>query len=101
MESPVVSLPTLDELQSFVRETLCGRDHLDPGQAMLKQAVIRRGCRACGLFFQVLGQQRQRAYAIWASDDHRILFYDASGARFNEVNLSDEPDAAELNRQAA
>jgi hypothetical protein len=101
MESPVVSLPTLDELQQFIRETLCGRDHLDPSQAILKQAVICRGGRACGLFYEVLGQQRQRAYAIWASDDHRILFYDAAGARFNEVDLSDEPDASELNRLAA
>jgi len=101
MESAVVSLPTLDGLRRFVRETLCGRDHLDPDQAILKQAVIIRSGRSCGLFFQVLGQQRQRTYAIWASDDHRILFYDAAGARFQEVDLSEEPDAAELNRLAA
>jgi hypothetical protein len=101
MDTPVVALPTLDSLRGFVREALCTRDHLDPQASVLKQAEIRRGERRCGLFFQVLGQNRQRAFAVWAGDEHRILFYDATGTRFQEVRLSEAPDPQLALRTAA
>lgn len=101
METPVVSLPTLESLRGFVREALCTRDHLDPQASTLKQAAIRRGDRACGIFFQVLGQNRQRAFAVWAGDEHRILFYDGTGVRFQEVQLSEAPDPQLGERKAA
>jgi hypothetical protein len=101
MDSPVVSLPTFDSLRRFAHDMLCSRDRLDPGQAALRQAVIQRSGRTCGLFFQVVGPQRQKAYGIWAGDEHRLLFYDAVGIRFAEATLSEAPDPAELDRQAA
>jgi hypothetical protein len=48
-----------------------------------------------------VGPQRQKAYAIWAGDEHRLLFYDAVGIRFAEATLSEAPDPAALDRQAA
>jgi hypothetical protein len=101
MDVTVLPLPNLDELRRFVRETLCTRDRLDPSQSQLRQGVIRRAGRPCGLFFRVDGPRLLRAYAVWAGDDHRILFYDSTGARFADVRLSDEPDPRMLEAKAA
>ncbi len=101
MDARIVPLPTLDELRQFVRERLCEVDRLDPSQTNLRQAVIRRGGRPCGLFFQLQGQQLLRTYAVWAGDEHRILFYDSKGERCDHVRLSDAPDPAKLGERAA
>ena len=88
----VVALRTLDELRQYVLKTLCSHDHLDPGQTPLFQAVIKRGGRPCGLFFQVQGPRQVRAYAVWAGEEDRILFYDSTGQRFAQTRLSEGPD---------
>jgi hypothetical protein len=96
MNMCVVPLPTLDLLRAYILHRLCDRDRLDVDQARLRQAVVRRGDRPSGLFFQVVGPRLLRTYAIWAGDEHRILFYDSTGERFAEVRLSDAPDPGVL-----
>ncbi len=101
MNAPVVALPSFDELREYVRRALCERDRLDPDQATFRQARIRRGERTCGLFFLMLGPHQQRNYALWSGDEHRLLFYDATGNRFREVRLSDAPDPEACDLRAA
>src|SRR5204863_6089860 len=96
MDVRVVPLPTLDQLRAFVLNTLCERDRLDPEHARIRQAPVRRGDRTCGLFFQVEGPRLLRTYAVWAGEEHRILFYDSTGERFAEAKLSDAPDPTKL-----
>src|SRR4051794_6086259 len=96
MDTPVVTLPTLDDLRNFVRQTLCERDRLDPDQSRLRQGLVRRRGRPCGLFFQVQGPRLLRTYAVWAGDESRVLFYDSTGERFAEASLSESPDPADL-----
>ncbi len=88
----VVSLPTLAQLKSHVHELLCHKNALDPIQTSLRQMLIRRGGKPCGLFFEVAGPRLLRTYAVWAGEENRILFYDTSGERFAEVRLSEGPD---------
>ena len=97
----VVSLPTLDELRAHVHRTLCGKNALDLTQAPLRQMVIKRSGRACGLFFEVAGPRLLRTYAVWAGEENRILFYDNAGERFAEVRLSEAPDPASLDTRRA
>jgi hypothetical protein len=92
----VVCLPTLDALRRHVLHALCGRDNLDPKQTPLHEAVITRGGRPCGLFFQVQGPRLLKTYALWAGEEDRILFYDSGGERFAEVRLSEGPDPRKL-----
>jgi hypothetical protein len=92
MEASVAALPGLDDLREFVRQTLCGRDRLDPAQTPFLEAPVTRSGRTCGLFFQVEGPRLLRTYALWAGEEHRILFYDSTGLRFAEVRLSEAPD---------
>jgi hypothetical protein len=35
-------------------------------------------------------------YAVWAGEENRILYYDASGVRFGETRLSEAPDPRKL-----
>ncbi len=96
MDTPVVSLPTLVHLRDYIRQTLCDRDRLDPEQAQIRQGLIQKRGRACGLFFQIQGPRLLRTYAVWAGDENRILFYDSTGDRFAEARLSESPDSQRL-----
>lgn len=96
MDTPVVPLPTLERLREYVRQTLCDRDRLDPGQTQIRQGLIQKRGRSCGLFFQVQGPRLLRTYAVWAGDEDRILFYDSTGHRFAEARLCESPDPAKL-----
>lgn len=97
----VVALPTVEELRQHVLATLCQHDQLDPAQTPLRQALITRRERPCGLFFQVQGPRSVRTYAVWAGEENRILFYDSTGERFAENRLSDAPDPSRLVAKAA
>jgi hypothetical protein len=92
----VVSLQTLDELRGHVLQVLCAHDRLDSSQTPLRQALIRRRNKPCGLFFQVQGPRMVKAYAVWAGEENRILFYDSIGQRFAETRLSEAPDPGKL-----
>jgi hypothetical protein len=89
-------LRTLDGLREHVRSVLCQHDQLDPAQAPLYQAVIKRSGRPCGLLFEVQGPRLVKSSAVWDGEDGRILFYDSTGQRFAEVRLSEGPDPLKI-----
>ncbi len=95
------ALPTLRDLRQHVLETLCRWDRLDPEQTPLRHGLIVRSGKPCGLFFQVQGPRLLKAYAIWAGEENRVLFYDSTGQRFAETRLSEAPDWRELHARAA
>jgi hypothetical protein len=88
----VVALPTLTLLRQHVINSLCAHDRLDPQQTQLREAIIQRRGKPCGLFFQVQGPRMLKTYAVWVGEENRVLFYDSTGARFAETHLSDAPD---------
>jgi hypothetical protein len=92
----VAGLPTVEALKDHVLQTLCAHDRLDPEQTPLRQSLITRSGRPCGLFFQVQGPRLVRAYAVWAGEEDRILFYDSAGTRFAQTRLSEAPDPRRL-----
>jgi hypothetical protein len=92
----VACLPTLAALRRHVHEILCRHDLLDPQQAPLQQSLITRRDRPCGLFFQVEGPRLLRNYAVWAGEEHRILFYNSCGERVSETRLAEAPDPRSL-----
>lgn len=92
----VAAVPTLEELRRHVLQVLCNNEQLDPEQTPLTESQITRAGRSCGLFFQVQGPRRVRAYAIWAGEEGRILFYNSQGVRFALTRLSEAPDPRKL-----
>ncbi len=101
MDTVTLSLPTLDNLRQHVHQRLCRHDHLDAKQTSLQQTMIRRAGQPCGLFFQVRGPRLLKTYAIWAGQEHRVLFYDSAGQRFGETRLSESPDVEGLEEGAS
>ena len=91
MSRVVAAFSAVEELAGFVHEVLCDKDALDPTQAPLFRTPLRRGERVCGLVFHVEGPRLLRTSAVWSADDGRIIFYDSSGLRFREVELSESP----------
>lgn len=88
----VVALPSLEELVAFVHRGLCEPDSLDPGVTPLVQTPLLRRGRPCGIHFHAEGPRLLRTAAVWAADDHRILFYDSTGQRYREIRLSESPE---------
>ena len=92
MTAAVASLPTVDALRRYVRETLCAHADLDPRYTPMREMVVQRKGEPCGLFFHIQGPRLLKAYAVWSADEARILFYDVKGDRFAETRLSEGPD---------
>jgi hypothetical protein len=91
MPSTILPLPTLESLRVYVRQTLCERDRLDPEETPFFAAEVRRRGRLCGYLFHIEGPRLLKNSALWTEDDHRIVFYDSAGNRFQEAILSDAP----------
>jgi len=92
----VRAFATLEHLRTYVHDTLCEHDALEPANSPLSQSPITRRGRVCGLFFLVRGPRSVKLYAVWAGDDNRILFYDSTGIRYAETRLSEAPDPARV-----
>jgi hypothetical protein len=102
MSLPVVPLPTLAGLHDFVKQTLCAHDRLEIESTPFFVSRLMRDGQPCGYLFHIEGPRLMRNSAVWAEDEHRILFYDSAGARFHEVRLSEAPATEERpSRRAA
>jgi hypothetical protein len=91
MSQAVVACAAVEQLAAFVHQVLCDRDALDPVQTPLFRTPLKKGERACGLVFHVEGPRLLRTSAVWSADDDRVIFYDSTGLRFQEVKLSESP----------
>jgi hypothetical protein len=91
MTQAVVACAAVEELAAYIHSVLCNRDALDPNQTPLFRTPLQKGERQCGLVFHVEGPRLLRTSAVWSADDDRVIFYDSTGQRFHEVNLSESP----------
>jgi hypothetical protein len=91
MTQAVVACTAREELAAFVHQVLCEKDALDPGQTPLFSTPLRKGARPCGVIFHVEGPRLLRNSAVWSADDSRIIFYDSTGTRYHQVDLSESP----------
>jgi hypothetical protein len=94
--STTLRLSTVNDLREHVLRTLCAHEDLDPRYTPIRQSVVQRHGKPCGLFFHIQGPRLLKAYAVWSAEEGRILFYDALGERFAEAQLSEGPDPALL-----
>lgn len=91
MSPAVVACAAVEELAAYIHQVLCTKDALDPTQAPLFRTPLKKGERTCGLVFHVEGPRLLRTSAVWSADDDRVIFYDSTGQRFQEVKLSEGP----------
>ncbi|MDQ3329305.1 MAG: hypothetical protein M3552_01420 [Planctomycetota bacterium] len=81
-------LCTLNNLRTFVHQTLCGKEALLADQFPLTEMALTRRSRFCGLQFSLQGPRDVRLGAIWAADHNVIYFYDARGERYLKIKLN-------------
>ena len=79
---------TLEELHTFIHQTLCGKEGLLTDQFPLTAMQLTRRGRPCGLQFSLQGPRDVRLGAVWASDHNIIYFYDTRGERYLKVSLT-------------
>ncbi len=96
MHNTVQTFGTMADLRNHIRKTLCDHDRLDPKQATMREGRIVRCGKTCGAMFQIRGPRLLRTYAIWAGEEHRILYYESTGTRFAESKLTESPNFDEL-----
>jgi hypothetical protein len=92
MSLAVIACAAIEDLAAFVHQVLCEKDSLDQTQSPLFRTPLRKGSRVCGMMFHVKGPYRLQTSAVWSADDDRVIFYDSSGIRFQEVRLSESPE---------
>ena len=80
-------IQSLDELRSYVNETLCDFDQLVPDAFRMTERLLVRAGKPCGLYFCLHGPRSVKFSAIWETDRNLVLFYDSSGERFQKTQL--------------
>lgn len=83
-----MKLETLDDLRSFVRQTICERERLVPEAFRFDEQILQRHGTPCGLHFTLRGPRSVQPTAIWDAIRHTVLFYDCTGERSHRIDLA-------------
>lgn len=100
MADTLEDIRTLEDLRSYVHQTLCAKESLLEDQFHMTEMQLTRRGRDCGLQFSLHGPRSVRLGAIWASDHNLIYFYDAQGLRYSKVKLKHRLLPADQSRAA-
>ena len=84
-------IDNLNDLQTFVYQTLCEHEHLVHGAFQMTQRILVRGNKPCGIYFCLHGPRSVKYTAIWETDRDTILFYGSTGQRFHKMRLAEAP----------
>ena len=81
----------LQELKDLVYQTLCAHEKLEVGIFPMTEKVLTRNARPCGIYFCLHGPRSVRFTAIWDTERNVVLFYGASGERFQKLRWMSAP----------
>jgi hypothetical protein len=84
-------LHSLDDIRTYVADTLGRLETLEPNQFQLSQHTLRRSGAPCGIQFCLHGPRAVRLTAIWETDQNTILFYSSRGERVQRTRLLAAP----------
>jgi len=87
MDQEVCELRNLDDLRSFVSQTLCDLNDFEIGAFAITERILVRGQRPCGIFFCLHGPRSVKLTAIWETDRNTVLFYGETGERLLRAQL--------------
>lgn len=91
MSTAVCPLQNLKDLRAFVLKTLCEHNQLELGAFPMTERILIRAGQPCGIYFCLHGPRAVKFSAIWETDRNSILFYGATGERFQKVQLMAAP----------
>ena len=87
--APPLAQNSLAELREYIHRTLCRHENLLPDQSPMRELLLMRDGRSCGIQFVVQGPRAVQLSAIWDSNLKVVNFYDATGERYLKVPLRD------------
>lgn len=87
MPSGCPKINNLDELRTYVYETLCLQNDFEPGAFELTERYLIRDGIPCGIYFCLHGPRSVKLCAIWETDRNTILFYGSTGERTSKTQL--------------
>ena len=91
MSAQPLQLDNLNELRTYVHQTICYQNELQVGAFDITERILVRGRRPCGIFFCLHGPRSVKLTAIWETDRNTILFYSSSGERVGKTQLVQAP----------
>lgn len=80
-------LRTADDVRQFIHERLCEKENLVIGQFTLSELPLFKRGELCGIQYQLNGLRNVKLGAVWACDTNVIYLYDATGQRFDKLQL--------------
>jgi hypothetical protein len=91
MSALPLQIDNLNDLRSYVHQTICDQNELEPGVFPVTERFLVRGRQPCGIFFCLHGPRSVKLTAIWETDRNTILFYSSSGERVLKAQLVQAP----------
>lgn len=94
MTAQTPSINTLNDLRTYVHQTICEQNELVQTAFQMTERILVRAGKPCGVFFCVHGPRSVKFTAIWESERNTILFYGSSGQRLLKTALVTTPQLA-------
>ncbi len=82
---------SVDGLRRFVNRFFCDHYQLQLGAFQMSERILKRDGKPCGIYFCLHGPRAVRFTAIWENERNQVLFYEATGERFQKFQLSEGP----------
>lgn len=82
---------TLDELRRYVIGVLCEQDQLEPDAFPFTERLLVQNNKPCGVYYCLHGPRQVKFSAVWDAARNVVLFYGASGERFQMTRLLEAP----------
>ena len=96
MHGDPIRIGDLEELRTFVHQTICEHNELEPDVFPTTERILLRRGQPCGLFFCVHGPRSVKFTAIWETDRNMVLFYGSTGERQHKSQLVGTPSLQPL-----
>jgi hypothetical protein len=94
MSAQPIQIDNLNELRTYVHQTICDQNELQPGAFQVTERILVRGRQPCGIFFCLHGPRSVKLTAIWETERNTVLFYDSAGQRVRKLQLVQAPKLA-------
>ena len=91
MSAYPLQIDNLNDLRTYVRQTICDQNELEPDAFQVTERILVRSRKPCGIFFCLHGPRSVKLTAIWETDRNTILFYSSSGERVLKTQLVQAP----------
>jgi hypothetical protein len=88
-ESPCFT--ELEQLSSYIYQTLCDKEQLEPGAFPMTERIIVRAEDPCGMYFCLHGPRSVKLTAIADFESESLICYGSDGTRSIEQRPAPSP----------